>query len=64
MTSDHRVAGSSPAGCKSSSRADFQAISVLKKQRRKELVIGLLSGLKFLLDRVSGYNADKAAQLT
>jgi hypothetical protein len=37
---------------------------VLKKQRRKELVIGLLSGLKFLLDRVSGYNADKAAQLT
>jgi hypothetical protein len=26
MTSDHRVAGSSPAGCKSSARADLRAI--------------------------------------
>ena len=26
MTSDHRVAGSSPAGCKTSSRADLQAL--------------------------------------
>jgi hypothetical protein len=31
MTSDHRVAGSSPAGCKSSSIADRQTIQKLKK---------------------------------
>ena len=30
MTSDHRVAGSSPAGCRSSARADWQAILLLE----------------------------------
>ena len=33
MTSDHRVAGSSPAGCKSSTRAGWRTISALKYQR-------------------------------
>jgi hypothetical protein len=32
MTSDHRVAGSSPSGCKSSPRADVSAIYNFKKQ--------------------------------
>ena len=49
-TSDHRVAGSSPAGCKSISRADGLAIKIPEKQRAKTLVIGLLSGFLILLD--------------
>jgi hypothetical protein len=32
ITSDHRVAGSSPAGCKSSPRVDLQPILHLKIQ--------------------------------
>jgi hypothetical protein len=31
MTSDHRVAGSSPAGCKTIARADLQAIEATRK---------------------------------
>jgi hypothetical protein len=31
MTSDHRVAGSSPAGCKAATRADLQAIEAARK---------------------------------
>jgi hypothetical protein len=37
VTSDHRVAGSSPAGCKSSSRANPQAIIELRKAERWRL---------------------------
>jgi hypothetical protein len=33
VTSDHRVAGLSPAGCKSSTRAGWRTISALKYQR-------------------------------
>jgi hypothetical protein len=54
MTSDHRVTGSSPAGCKSSTRADSQPIMALGRWRQKKLVIGLLSGFWILLDLVSG----------
>src|SRR6516225_11792636 len=37
MTSDHRVAGSSPAGCKSSLEADIQAIKLLRNSLRKTI---------------------------
>jgi hypothetical protein len=43
MTSDHRVAGSSPAGCKSSLRADLLAIMRARNQTTKSVVIRLLS---------------------
>ena len=49
VTSDHRVAGSSPAGCRSSLVADLQAI---KHPKNKEQKI-LLSGFSILLDSVS-----------
>ena len=35
MTSDYRVAGSSPAGCKSSYRADRLAIESIEESRSK-----------------------------
>src|SRR6516165_6295285 len=49
MTSDHRAAGSSPAGCKTSIRADRLAIMHLKNQSQKSAVIRLLSGFPVLL---------------
>jgi hypothetical protein len=46
MTSDHRVAGSSPAGCKSSLIADLKAILDLKKSPKNELLAKVLPFLK------------------
>jgi hypothetical protein len=37
MTSDHRVAGSSPAGCRASVRVDLRAIRRLKKKQKQDL---------------------------
>jgi hypothetical protein len=55
VTSDHRVAGSSPAGCKYLARADFQAIKHLKYWALKSAVIRF-SGFTRLSD---GVCADK-----
>ena len=55
MTSDHRVAGSSPAGCRSSTRADPQAITAPEKQRAEKLVVSLLSGFAIFLDLLPAY---------
>jgi hypothetical protein len=49
MTSDHKVAGSSHAGCKASPRADLQAIKQSQNRTSKTAVIGLLSGFSILL---------------
>jgi len=43
MTSDHRVAGSSPAGCTISARADSKAILDHQELTAKPVVIRLLS---------------------
>ena len=43
MTSDHRVAGSSPAGCKASLIVDWRAILGHQKLTTKSVVIRLLS---------------------
>src|SRR6516165_4909935 len=55
MTSDHRVAGSSPAGCKASTRADRLAVKHLKNQSRKSAVIRLLSGFPVLLASLTAH---------
>ena len=52
MSSDHRVAGSSPVGCKIRSIAYLQAITAPEKQRAKKRVIGLSSGFAILLELV------------
>jgi hypothetical protein len=51
MTSDHRVAGSSPAGCKSNPRADWQSITIPNEQQAKMLVIAFLSFTRHNLRR-------------
>jgi hypothetical protein len=38
VTSDHRVAGSSPTGCKASTRADLRAIQDLEKRKQENLL--------------------------
>jgi hypothetical protein len=43
VTSAHRVAGSSHAGCKAIPRADPLAIDPIKKTRAKKAAIGFLS---------------------
>jgi hypothetical protein len=49
MTSDHRVAGSSPAEYKSSLVKDWQAVGHCKNDGLKSVVIRLLSGFPVLL---------------
>jgi hypothetical protein len=49
MTSDHRVAGSSPAGCKTSLIKDLKAVWHFKNKHLKNAVIRLLSGYPVLL---------------
>ena len=49
VTSDHRVAGSSPAECKSSLVKDYQAVGHCKNDGLKSVVIRLLSGFPVLL---------------
>jgi hypothetical protein len=46
VTSDHRVAGSSPAGCRSSFRADRRAIFNLKNRTSKALLAKVLPLLR------------------
>src|SRR5215471_11930377 len=48
VTSDHRVAGSSHAGCRSSLLKDFRAIMHFKNKNIKSAVIRLLSGFPVL----------------
>ena len=55
MTSDHRVAGSSPAGCKSSLTNDWQAIRCCKNKNLKRAVIRLLSGFPVLLASLTAH---------
>jgi len=55
MTSDHRVAGSSPAGCKSHNHSGLADNSASLKTRSKSAVIGLLSGFLILLASVAAY---------
>src|SRR6516165_3147935 len=55
MTSDHRVAGSSPAGCKSSLVNDLQAVLCPKNRSLKSTVIRLLSGFPVLLASLTAH---------
>ena len=55
MTSDRRVAGSSPAGCKSSLTNDWQAIRCCKNKNLKRAVIRLLSGFPVLLASLTAH---------
>jgi hypothetical protein len=52
MTSDHRVAGSSPAGCRPSSVANLELIHITFKIDGKFIVIGLLSDFDTIFDHV------------
>jgi hypothetical protein len=63
VTSDHRVAGSSPAGGKSSTRADLRAKSTSKKSKPKRAVIRLLSGFEVLLSLSSSKCAHNGVHL-
>jgi hypothetical protein len=56
---DHRVAGSSHVGCKTSSIADLQPILIPEKQRAKKPVIGFLNFTRLGFRRY----ADKSAHL-
>jgi len=55
MTSDHRLAGSSPAGCKSSLVKDWKAIRRYKNKTIKIDVIRLLSGFPVLLASLTAH---------
>ena len=55
MTSDHRVAGSSPATCKTSMVKDHRAIWRYKNKTIKSAVIRLLSGFPVLLASLTAH---------
>jgi hypothetical protein len=55
MTSDHRVAGSSPAGCRSSPIAACRVIKLPKNRILKTAVIRLLSVFPVLLASLTGH---------
>src|SRR6516162_7484642 len=55
MTSDHSVAGSSPAGCKTATSADYQVILSTHQPEDKTVVIGLLSVFETHDDRISSH---------
>ena len=55
VTSDHRVAGSSPATCKTSMVKDHRAIWRYKNKTIKSAVIRLLSGFPVLLASLTAH---------